>query len=190
MEYKFAHLVETIISVFFPGGIDAFMEKGSITVIPHPAKEIVVYHPDLDETTIAKLKAVEVKDRDSVHIMQDRNFEGFDGDQLREVNIKICDKMIELDSHANVLFTDNSHLVVVTLPFLSDDNKILEAVFSALRNIDGLNLAYVISRTTVFKIEPKRAKHIPTEDHIITQDDITNLIIDIERSKSIDDIFP
>ena len=166
------------------------MEKGSITVIPHPAKEIVVYHPDMDETTIAKLKATEVKDRDSVHIMTEKNFDGLEGDALREMNIRICDEMMKLESRSNVLFVDNSHLVVVSLPYISDDDKILQDVFSFLRNLEGMNLAYVISRTIVFKIAPTRAKHIPQEEHVITQDDITNLIIDIERSKSIDDIFP
>jgi hypothetical protein len=190
MEYRFTNLIETIISVFFQGGIEEFMDKGSITVIPNPAKEIVIYHPDLDENVIAKLKASETKDMDSVHIMRERNFDGYESDQLREVNIKICEKVIELHPNGNVLFVDNSHLVVISLPFICDDDKVLEDIFSFLRNLNDLSLAYVISRTTAFKIEPKRAKYLPAEKHTITQDDITNLIIDIERSNSVNDLFP
>jgi len=189
MEYKFAHFVETVITVFFPGGIEEFNRKGHITIIPHPAKEIVVYNPDLDKTTIAKLKSLAVKDKESVHVITEKNFEGLSGDELRDLNIRINENMIRLDPMANVLFDDNSNMVIITVPNVDDGDEILETIFDSLRNIDGLLIAYVIAKKSVFKIEPKRSKQIREDRGVISADDVTNLIIAIENSKTVEDLL-
>jgi hypothetical protein len=190
MEYKFAHLVESVIAVFFPGGIEEFYKKGHITVIPNPAKEIVVYHPDLDPVLIDKLKGLGIKDRESVNVLTEKNFEGIDGNELRTINLKINSNIEKLNPQASILFNDNSNLVVITLPNIKDTDEILELIFASLRNVDGLLIAYVITSTSVFKIEPKRSKQIPsTERKALTDDDVTNIIIAIENAKSIDDLL-
>lgn len=190
MEYKFAHLVESVLSVFFPGGIEEFYKKGHITVIPNPAKEIVVYHPDLSEELIKKLLGLGVKDKESVNVLTEKNFEGVCGDELRAVNLKINSNIEKLNPQANVLFDDNSNLVVITLPNVTDKDEILEMIFASLRNIGGLLIAYVITTTSVFKIEPKRSKQIPNaERRALTEDDVTNIIITIENAKSVDDLL-
>jgi hypothetical protein len=80
--------------------------------------------------------------------------------------------------------------VVITLPNIKDTDEILELIFASLRNVDGLLIAYVITSTSVFKIEPKRSKQIPsTERKALTDDDVTNIIIAIENAKSIDDLL-
>lgn len=191
MEYKFAHLVQTVISVFFPGGVKEFSRSGSVTIIPHPAKEIVVYHPDLKSDLINKLKGLGVKDRESVNILTEKNFNGVDGEELRAINLRINDNIAKLNPESNVLFCDNSNLVVITMPNVNDKDEILETVFSSLRNVDGLNIAYVITADSVFKIEPhKKSKQIPNENHTaLTNDDVTNIIIAIENAKSVDDLL-
>jgi hypothetical protein len=189
MEYKFAHLVESVITVFFPGGIEEFHKKGHITVIPNPAKEIVVYHPDLSEELIKKLKSLGVKDKESVNVLTEKNFEGMGGDELRAINLKINENIAKLNPQANVLFDENSNLVVITLPNVDDTDEILEMIFASLRNINGLLIAYVITSTSVFKIEPKRSKQIRDERNVISADDVTNLIITIENSKTVDDLL-
>jgi hypothetical protein len=183
-------LVESVITVFFPGGIEEFYKKGHITVIPNPAKEIVVYHPDLDSVLIDKLKGLGVKDRESVNVLTEKNFESMNGDELRAVNLKINSNIEKLNPQANVLFDDNSNLVVITLPNVTDKDEILEMIFASLRNIGGLLIAYVITTTSVFKIEPKRSKQIPNaERRALTEDDVTNIIIAIENAKSVDDLL-
>jgi hypothetical protein len=61
--------------------------------------------------------------------------------------------------------------------------------------MDGLKLGYVITAKSVYRIIPnKKSKQISkidenTEHGVITQDDITNLIIDLERSESSSDLL-
>lgn len=190
MEYKFAHLVESVITVFFPGGIEEFYKKGQITIIPHPAKEIVVYHPDLEQPLIDKLKGLGIKDRESVNVLTEKNFDDISGDELRAINLKISNNLMKLNPQASILFDNNSNIVVITLPNVNDKDEILETIFSSLRNVQGLIIAYVITRTSVFKIEPKRSKQIPNEKRgALTADDVTNIIIAIENAKSVDDLL-
>lgn len=189
MEYKFIHMVQTIIQVFFPGGISAFIKQGNITVIPNPGKEVVVYHPDMDENTIAKLKAHEVPGKDSVKIMTEPNFKDLSNDELRVLNLKINSKVSEIDNTGNVLFSDKSNLVVISLPNQEDDTPAVNILLEYIGSLDGLVMAYVISKNKVMRYEPDRAKQIPKQDHVITEDDVTNFIIELENTKSVDDLL-
>jgi hypothetical protein len=187
MEYKFINMVQTVINVFFPGGIAAFVKQGNITVIPNPGKEVVVYHPDMDDNTIAKLKAHEVPGKDTVKIMTAANFEGLNSDGLRELNLKINAEVGKIDPTANVLFTDHNNLVVISLPNQEDDSPAVNILLEYIGSLEGLVMAYVISKGKVMRYEPDRAKQIPKQ--VITEDDVTNFIIELENTKSVDDLL-
>ena len=197
MEYLFANMVQSVISVFFKGGVEEFDKEGRITIIPYPAKEVVIYHPDLKEDVIKRLKALEKnKGMNTVHIMTEKNFSEFDDNKVREINLELNEKLQRLDPIANLMFAPKSNLIVVTLLNVKgEDNSVLNLVFGCLRNIEGLSLAYVITKESVYRVVPdKSSKQIPKieENHehgVITQDDITNLIIDLEKSNSSEDLL-
>lgn len=197
MEYMFANMVDSVISVFFKGGVEEFDKLGKITIIPAPAKEIVIYHPDLKDEIIQKLKSLENnKGMNTVRVMTENNFPGMDDSQLLSMNIDLNKKIERLDPGADILLSQKSNLICITFPDIkSETDSILELVFGLLRNFEGLRLAYVITAKSVYRIEPnKKSKQIPkidenTESGVITQDDITNLIIDLEKSNSSEDLL-
>ena len=197
MEYMFANMVDSVISVFFKGGVEEFDKLGKITIIPAPAKEIVIYHPDLKDEIIQKLKSLENnKGMNTVRVMTENNFPDMDDSQLLSMNIDLNKKIERLDPGADILLSQKSNLICITFPDIkSETDSILELVFGLLRNFEGLRLAYVITAKSVYRIEPnKKSKQIPkidenTESGVITQDDITNLIIDLEKSNSSKDLL-
>jgi hypothetical protein len=197
MEYMFANTVDSIINVFFKGGMEEFDKLGRITIIPAPAKEVCIYHPDLKGEIVTKLTAANNnKGMNTTYIMSEKNFPDLDDQGVLDMHLTLCKNIERLDPNANLLLSQKSNLVVITFPDIkSEDDSILNLVFGMLRNTDGLKLAYVITATSVYRIVPnKKSKQIPKieenkEHGIITQDDITNLIIDLERSKSSEDLL-
>ena len=197
MEYMFANMVDSVISVFFKGGVEEFDKLGRITIIPAPAKEIVIYHPDLKDEIIQKLKSLENnKGMNTVHIMTEKNFPDMEDLQLLSLNIDLNKKIERLDPGAGILLSSKSNLICITFPDIKNEtDSVLDLVFGLLRNLEGLRLAYVITAKSVYRIEPNnKSKQIPkidenTESGIISQDDITNLIIDLERSSSSEDFL-
>ena len=80
------------------------------------------------------------------------------------------------------------------VPNLEDNENICQIISNSLKIMEGLVLAYVITKNNVFKTISDKSKQIPKVKseqgkQDITQDDITNLIIDIERAKSVDDLL-
>jgi hypothetical protein len=130
MEYMFANTIDSIINVFFKGGIEEFDKLGRITIIPYPAKEVCIYHPELKDDVIQKLKASENnKGMNTVHIMSEKNFSDKDDDQLRAINVDINTKIERLDPGANVLMCQKSNLVVITFPDIRDEkDSVLDLV--------------------------------------------------------------
>jgi hypothetical protein len=210
MNIKFANTVATVVSALFPGGIGEFNKKGRITVLPHPAKEVVVFHPELPESLKNKLIAIkdhpDNRGKNAVHIMTAQNFVELDWDHLRHNEMALVDFFNKLDPSASVLFEDHSNLIVITMPNVkSKSDETLPLVLPCLRSMQGLALAYVVTGVSVFKIEPdsEQPRKIPTmsgknpkvisshsvERNFISRDDITNLIIDIETAKCVDDII-
>ena len=197
MEYMFANMVDSVISVFFKGGVEEFDKLGRITIIPAPAKEIVIYHPDLKDEIIQKLKSLENnKGMNTVHIMTEKNFPDMEDLQLLSLNIDLNKKIERLDPGAGILLSSKSNLICITFPDIKNEtDSVLDLVFGLLRNLEGLRLAYVITAKSVYRIEPNnKSKQIPkidenTESGIISQDDITNLIIDLEKSNSSKDLL-
>lgn len=193
MEYMFANVVDSIISVFFKGGVEEFDKLGRIAIIPYPAKEVCVYHPELNDDIVQRLRAAEKnKGMNTVHIMSEKNFPDADDNQVRSINVDLNKKIERLDPSANVLICQKSNLVVLTFPDIKDTNEsILDLVFGILRNIDGLRLAYVITAKSVYKIIPEvKSKQIPKLDKgALSYDDITNLIKDLERPISSEDLL-
>jgi uncharacterized FlaG/YvyC family protein len=196
MEYMFANTIDSIVNVFFKGGVEEFDKLGKITIIPYPAKEVCIYHPDLKDDVVQKLRAAENnKGQNTVHVMSEKNFPDMDDDQLRAINVDLNKKIERLDPNANILLSQRSNLLVITFPDIKDEkDSVLDLVFGILRDMDGLKLGYVITAVSVYRIVPnKRSKQIPklenTEHGVITQDDITNLIIDLERSESSEDLL-
>jgi hypothetical protein len=195
MEYMFDHLIKTVLNVFFNGGIKEFAQQGGLCIIPDPGKEIVVYHPDITEELIERLKALENnKGKNTINIMKEKNFKDASIPEIIQINVELNKKIERLCPEADVLFATNSNLVVISLPDIKNDEDILELIFGCLRNTDGLSLAYVITEKKVYKITPEISKHIPkienkNERGGITEDDITNLIIDLNRANSIEDLL-
>lgn len=204
MNIKFAYAIATVISALFPGGISEFNKKGQITVLPHPSKGVVVFHPELPEALKTRLLALQNspgnKSKNQIHFMSTPNFVSLSKLALRDFDEDLIKFFNKLDPSACVLFEGHSNLVVVTMPSIrKDDDESLPLVFGHLKNLEGMILAYVITAKSVFEICPEpvkadaeeKTKMIPniTIRETITQDDVTNFIIDIERSKSIDDII-
>lgn len=193
MEYMFANLIGGIINVFFKGGVEEFGKLGRVSVIPFPAKELCVFHPDLSTELVQKLKAAEKnKGMNTVHIMSEENFRGMDDNQLRSIHVDLNRKIEKLDPNANILMCQKSNLLVLTFPDIKDTNEsILDLVFGILRDLDGLRLAYVITAKSVYKIIPEpKSKQIPKLDKgAHTFDDISSLIKDLERPVSSEDLL-
>lgn len=191
MDYKLAYTVQSIISSMFPGGIFEFIKEGRMIIIPNPGKEIVIYHPNLgDKLTERLMSGLDTKE--SITILKQKNFEGLTGEELRALNIKINGYMANLDPSVNVLFDDVSNLLVVTAPNLNDSDDILNMLKECIKNLDGLVLAYIITKKTVWRHwadKPKQITKVCDDGHVITQDDVTNFIIELERSTSIDDLL-
>jgi hypothetical protein len=220
MNIKFANTVATVISALFPGGITEFNKKGQITVLPYPSRTIVVYHPDLPENIKSRLLAVldkanekfkAVKDEDDrknvmlqLVFMTTPNFVEFDGDRLRDSELALVKFFNKIEPSASMNFENISNLIVVTMPNInSEKDESLPLIFDHLKNLQGLALAYIITKNSIHivKPSPKRWKKVPVddktkmvpnnvnEDKVITKDDIINLIINIENAKSVDDFI-
>jgi hypothetical protein len=207
MNIKFAYAVTTVISALYDGGITEFNKYGQITILPHPAKDIVVYHPALSDEI--KKRLIELQDHPSnkgknkVVFMDVCNFVSLSGDELRMNDVALVRFFNKIDPSGSILFENHSNLIVVTLPNIKDkDDESLPLIFGHLKNLEGLIYAYVITADRIFLIDPteisdnsistpkKITKMVPSKgDREITQDDITNLIIELENSKSIDDLI-
>lgn len=194
MEYMFDHLIKTVLSVFFKGGIKDFAQLGGLCIIPDPGKEIVVYHPDITEELTTKLKALENNNgKNTINFMKEKNFNDASIPEIIQINVELNKKIEWLCPNANVMFAHNSNLVVISLPDTKEDEDVLKFIFDCLRNTEGLCLAYVITEKKVYKITPEISEHIPkiesSERGCITEDDITNLIIELNRSNSVEDLL-
>ena len=214
MNIKFAQAIATVISALFPGGITEFNKKGQITILPFPSRDVVVYHPDLpieiktrlallENQANAKASTLEnEKDRamvmNKIRYMSTPNFANMDGTALRQNDMGLIKFFNKIEPTASLTLESKSNLVIVSIPTIKDkDDESLPLICEHLKNLDGMVLGYVITKVSVHRIQPnpnrrmksKMVTSAPVGDRAITQDDITNLIIDIERAKSVDDII-
>lgn len=209
MDFKFANAVATVISALFPGGIVEFNKRGQITILPHPSKEIVVFHPELPEDIKSRLIALQGhpnnKTKNTIHFMTVPNFSALDSEQLRDNDAALVAFFNKVDPSAGVLFENQSKLIVVTLPTItSDEDEALLMIFGHLKTMEGMALCYVVTGKSVFQVEPdpnRRKPSVKADEHpkmissppidrgVISRDDITNLIIELQNSRSIDDLI-
>jgi hypothetical protein len=201
MELKFGRLILTVIAAMFPGGVQQFKkEKGSVTVLGHPSKEVVVYHPNLPDRIKEEFAKIETTHNCTVTRMEHPNFEGLDPDYTAGLMAGIQNFFLETNPDASFYRGDHSNLLVFTLPSVEgNEEDILEIVFAFLKHVEGLNLSYVIVKDVAFKIMPdapttkialdSKIVTEQTEHKVISDDDVTNIRIDIERANSVEDFL-
>jgi hypothetical protein len=200
MNVKFAHAVATVISSVFPGGIIEFNKMGRVTVLPHPSRDVVIYHPSLPETVKAKLLAVQDspnnKYQSKIHFMSTQNFANLEDEGLVNIDQALVNFLNKIYPSASMLLEHMSNLIVVSLVNMEEGDAALDLTLRYLENLPGMILAFVTTRERTFQVEPipNRSKSkiipIPGNEHgVITQEDVTNFIIDIERCNSVDDII-
>jgi hypothetical protein len=194
VEIKFTRNVLTIITAMLPGKAIQFLkDKGMIYTVGHPSKEVVVYHPGLPgELKIRLLREAE-NCKQTVSFMEHPNFEGCSEEEIQKVVGYVYRFFQETNPAVRIHRSENSNLLGIFLPNVDKkEDDVLDFVFSFLKSLKGLNLAFVTVKNACFRIESD-VKHtnskLSQEQSVITASDVTDLQITIENAKTVEDFL-
>jgi hypothetical protein len=205
MDLKFSNAVVTIISALYEGGLDGFVvkDKCRIFTIGHPSKDVVVYCPHLSDRIKEALHKMETANKCNIVIMEEPNFKGYNEEQLKIVLKHITEYFSANLPEASISFQDHSNLVVISLPNTGSskesDLDLLRAM-AFLKQVYSLNLSYVTTKDTSYKIIPEEGSHpVSTESkvvqehgsgsEVISKDDVLNLHIDLQKINTVEDFL-
>lgn len=194
--------VMTILEVHYPGGLSAYEESGgSIFIVPE--SEIIFYHPNLESKIKAKvlsaLKSIGYK----VSFVSVGNFEGFDLEQIKDFQAYLIEKLMSLGlGRCSIVVSKPT--VFISLPDIRSTHISVKRLRDFLSIIDGLVRGHIECSDKILhigkvksspKIKRRESSRIQTEynrpkrDTRINEDDVLNLKIALESSRSFEEFL-
>jgi len=195
-------IVMTVIQGLYPGGMSAFEEEGG-SVFYIPDEEILIYHPSLDPKAKAKilnsLKGLNI----TISFVSAGNFEDFHMDQIKDFQEYLIMKLMDLKlSAATVLVSRAS--IFIGIPHYKSTQMAVKRLKDFLTTFEGVVRGHIKCRDRIVrfgkpgpktrvrkhaqsKIQPEYGR--PDREHTITEDDVLNLKIALESSKSFEEFL-
>lgn len=194
--------VLTVMEVHFPGGLSKFEETGgSVFIVPD--EEIIIYHPDFDSK--AKLKVLNgLKGTGyKISFVKDGNFDGAELEEIKDFQGYLIAKLMSLGiEQSSVLVSKAS--IYISVPTHKSTQVTIKRLRDFLTTIKGVVRGHIECSDKIVRFgNPQNATHIkrketnriqpehnrPERETRIDDDDILNLRIALESSKSFEEFL-
>lgn len=193
-------VVLTIIQGLYPGGLSAFEEEGG-SIFHIPDEEILIYHPNIKNRVkiLSALKGLEIP----VSFVSSGNFDDFHMDQIKDFQEYLIMKLMDLKlSAATVLVSRAS--IFISIPHYKSTQVAVKRLKDFLTTFEGVVRGHIKCRDRIVRFGNPKSKSStrkpsrsriqpdygrPDREQTITEDDVLNLKIALESSKSFEEFL-
>lgn len=194
--------VMTVMEVHFPGGLSAFEETGgSVFIVPD--EEVIIYHPDMDSKAKLKILTGLKNTGHKITFVKEGNFDGFELEQIKDFQGYLIAKLMSLGIDACTVVVSKA-TVFLGMPSMKSTQVAVKRLRNFLSAISGVTRGHIqcsdkivrfgntkntprIKRRETSRVQPEHNR--PKRDVRINEDDILNLKIALESSKSFEEFL-
>jgi hypothetical protein len=193
--------VLTVMEVHFPGGLSKFEETGgSVFIVPD--NEIIIFHPGFDSKAKLKILSGLKSTGYKVSFVKEGNFEGAELEEVKDFQGYLIAKLMSLGIEQSSVLVSKA-TVYLSVPTHKSTQVAIKRLKDFLSSIKGVVRGHIecqdkiirfgnpqnarIKRRETSRIQPEHNR--PDRDTRINEDDILNLRIALESSKSFEEFL-